>query len=198
MEIQGPWALQSSPYESQHQRVDHRPTDLWLQHPDGALLVDQGLVVDANPAIERIFGYEKAALEGRSAELLVPSSRLDPNHSPSSPFTAYRRDGSTFAATNTTVASGQTADRLLVIIRDIADLAPWIAAFQTDVSGQLDDLQSRERLVAAHREAVAQNLFAAGITLKLCRSSGTTSVAVERLDRAIESLDRVMADLLSG
>lgn len=43
--------------------------------PDGVLVVDAaGVVVDANPAVESLFGYTPAELVGKSIEILVPEA----------------------------------------------------------------------------------------------------------------------------
>lgn len=51
--------------------------------PDGVLIVDRdGRIVEANPAAERLFGYDPGELTGRAVEILVPEGvrRRHPAH----------------------------------------------------------------------------------------------------------------------
>ncbi|MDN3544599.1 PAS domain S-box protein [Kinneretia asaccharophila] len=61
-------------------------SSLFSAYPDALLLVDfAGLIVQANPAAERLLGYEPGALLGEAVDALVPDS-IRPRHA------AYRDD----------------------------------------------------------------------------------------------------------
>lgn len=91
---------------------------------DGVLLVERGVVIDANVAASRLFGVEASALVGADVDRLVdPTIDEGPHGSIGGATTVGRRaDGGVFPAE---VSIGDTADgRLRVyVVRDVTDRA---------------------------------------------------------------------------
>lgn len=91
---------------------------------DGVLLVERGVVIDANAAASQLFGLDATSLVGAEVDRLVdPSAGDGPHASLGGATTVGRRaDGAVFPAE---VSIGDTADgRLRVyVIRDVTDRA---------------------------------------------------------------------------
>jgi PAS domain S-box-containing protein len=85
--------------------------------PDCILFLDASqLVLDANPALETIFGYSQAELLGQPASLLLPT--LKPGDLPSGEFTLTHKNGQPLEIDLTCAPLG---DRTILILRDIGD-----------------------------------------------------------------------------
>jgi PAS domain S-box-containing protein len=171
---------------------------LWQGHPDGLLLIEDERIVDANPAVEDLLGYELQSMRGGAVERFVPGASLMLSDDRRGLFAARHRDGSTFPATSSVVPLGQPENAVLLMIRDLTGLMEWRDAALFDADQRLDDVKMREAAIAAQRENLTQQLFAAGIALQLCQGSGITDVGKEHLGRAIDVLDQVMNDLLAS
>jgi len=130
--------------------------------PDGVLVIDEnGEIIAANPAIERLFGYEQGELEGEPLALLIPERyhglhaehrlgyQADPRARPMGEeldLWARRKDGTEFAVE---IALGPIRHGSLTctvaVIRDISEH-----------HRQLAELQSQHD----HRTAIFDALFA--------------------------------------
>jgi PAS domain S-box-containing protein len=85
--------------------------------PDCVLSVDQlGIILSANPATERMFGYKTSTLPGRSLDLLLPRSAL--GQMCSYELEALRSDGTRFFVEAT---EGSFGDRTSVFLRDVTE-----------------------------------------------------------------------------
>jgi PAS domain S-box-containing protein len=148
--------------------AERRYRDLLEAAPDGILEVDsEGSIVLANPVVERLFGYSRQELLGRSVDQLVPE-HLAARHAThrrqyqSSPVTrpmgsslelyGRRKDGALFPVEiSLSPLSSSSGIRISAIIRDVSErkgAEERVRAIQEEFTA---------RLSAANRELETRN-----------------------------------------
>jgi PAS domain S-box-containing protein len=172
-----------------------------LAAPDGVIVIDaRGVVMDFNPAAERIFGYSRAAVVGReAAQLLVPPTFRDSHRRAVRSLgskrpglildrrielTAMRSDGSEFPAELTVT---QVADEPLMFagfLRDVTerrrvtDAQDLLAAASAAFDSSLDPFETMRTIA---RTAVPR--LAELCVIDLIREDGTIG------DSVVEAVD---------
>ena len=165
--------------------------EVWRAHPDPLLLSSRGRVIDANPATERTFGWQRGWLLGKSPTVLTPS--LPIALGTSLPFRAQRSDGGSFVAAASTVRLTPTdsgpSDVLLTVVRHLTDLVSERQLLAAD------EMRARERTIDTSRETLTQYLFGAGIVLRSSLPAAASDEERQRIDDALEVLENLMVGL---
>ncbi|MDT8341381.1 MAG: PAS domain S-box protein [Longimicrobiales bacterium] len=170
--------------------------------PDGILVVDrQGVIRDANPEAERLFGYASHELEGEAIELLVPEEyrkrhrgHRDRYHGTSSrrpmgigmELVARRRDGSTFpveVSLNGMDVAGETLT--VATVRDVSD-RKRLRDFGAGALRAAEEVRSR--IARDLHDDTAQRLSAHLIRLRLVERAATEEERREHLRELREGL----------
>jgi len=176
---------------------------------DGVLVVDEeGIVVFANRAAERLFGYDRAELVGAPVELLVPTDRREshrdhrrhytagPTTRPMGvglPLSAVRRDGSTFPV-EISLAPMRTAEggRTTVVARDVSRAAAEDAQREVQIRERLE----RELRDSDRRFQVAFDQAPIGMALVDVRPGARTTVL--RANATLAEMVGLPVDELTG
>lgn len=173
----------------------HLRSVTWAAHPDALLLVENGVVVDANPSTEQLFGYRQEWLVGKPTEVLLPAGRLASTPQETPLVRAITRGGRPFVAMVSAVPLTAGLPPLLVSVKDVTDLVRWFNHSFEERAEQMAQLDAKERAIEAGNEKLTQYLFGAGIALRSCLDEGSTELTRERVERVIDVLDQVLADL---
>lgn len=184
--------------------------------PDGIVVVDAaGRITDANPAAERMFGYDEGELVGRGVETLVPEASRSAHRAERESFAANprtrpmgegldlegrRRDGSTFPveiSLSPVEVGGER--RVISIVRDVSD-RERLRRFGTGTVRATEE--ERRRIARELHDDTAQRLASLLIRLRLAREADDASRRDELLEQvrdevlaAVESIRRVARGL---
>jgi PAS domain S-box-containing protein len=159
---------------------DNRRTYCLFQYvPDGIIIHDAqtGLVVEANPAANAMYGYGRQQFIGQPfAAHIHPDSQtrlhdyfqatLADGSSAAAEAVHLRQDGTPFAAEiQTTAFTWQERPCLLSLIRDVSQRTRQEQEALTRVREEADQtlLQERQRLARNLHDAVNQSLFSASL-----------------------------------
>lgn len=144
--------------EGRAARVAQRESDSWLSAivstaPDSIITIDQrGVIVAANPAAARAFGYKAERLIGMSTQDLMPEIGPVAQFQVARELDAIRRDGSHFPAE---LSVGMTAGGLpllsIAIVRDVSHRKD----IERELGAKQAELNRSARLVAAGEMAAA-------------------------------------------
>lgn len=176
--------------------------------PDGIVIVDEaGVILDANPRMESLFGYAKAELIGRPVEALIPASARDVHRRLRGRFSeaprvrpmgegleleGQRRDGSRFPV-EISLSPLPTASGACVVcaVRDVT-ARRRLRNFST---GTLRAAENERLLLAQElHDDTAQELSALLLKLKLARASTDP----ETMDRHLDELREAIQSCADG
>jgi PAS domain S-box-containing protein len=201
---------------SAQQRADARFRALLEASPDAMVCVDSGArIVLVNAQTERLFGYQRAELDGQLVEILVPDAvaavhptlravyMADPRPRPMGQgmeLAGRRRDGSTFPA-EISLSAIETDEGILVMaaVRNVSERLELLAERERfETRARQDRLESQ-----LHRSARLESLgqLAAGVAHDfnnlLAVISSYAAFVAEEMSRDSPQIDRqaVRADI---
>lgn len=176
--------------------------ELFAAAPDGIVVVDEeGLIRDANPATERLFGYLRDELVGHEVELLIPEASRETHREVRSGFVrdphvrpmgigmelrGLRRDGTEFPV-EISLSPLRDGNDLFVIatIRDVTERR----RLREFGAGALRAAEEERRRIARElHDDAAQRLASLLVLLRLARSEADPDEREELLDRVREEL----------
>jgi PAS domain S-box-containing protein len=193
------------------------PDDLFQQiceaAPDGIIVVDKdGCVVLANAQVEKMFGFERAAVIGAPVEQLLPVPAREAHvglrsgylaHPSTRPMgsgrhlLAQRKDGTEFPVeiSLSPVRAGSDT-RIVAIVRDISDRRR-LEAEREHLQAIAEREQERQRIAMTLHDGVIQSIYAAALSLEMAAEDvkDKPDEAVTEINRAIDQLNDTIRDL---
>jgi PAS domain S-box-containing protein len=170
--------------------------------PDGIILVgERGEILDANPCVLKMFGYEREALVGRAVEALVPS-RLHETHLAergsymSAPrarpmgigleLSGCRRDGSEFPVEISLSPMAMGGERhVICVVRDVTERLQ-LRAFGASALRAAEE--ERQRIARELHDDTAQRLAGLMLLLRAAQKIEDREERDQRIERVREEI----------
>lgn len=190
------------------------PSLLWDAAPDAMVLVDEaGCIRAANLTSEHLFGHPVETMVEMSVEELVPAEirgrhtalreqfSATPTRRPMGQgrrLEALRADG-TVVPVQVSLSPVKTdeGDMVIAAVRDVSD---WLAAEErASVANRRREIaEDHDRIARELHDTVIQELFALGMGLEAVAPEIPSGPVSERIDRSIDSIDRVITEIRSA
>lgn len=189
---------------------DHWLLDVVEAMPDGVVIADEeGEILLVNREMERLVGYDRSELLGRSVDILLPAALRDTHAGHRRSFhaaprrramghgltlSAERRDGSTFPV-EISLAPAEVGGQHVVIasVRDVT--ASRQADADLEAARQRVMLaEDHERIARDLHDTVIQRLFAAGLSLQSVLPIVPEAAKV-KIERILDDQDDAIREL---
>jgi len=194
--------------------LDHLNIELCEHAPDAVMIVDpDGIIVYVNHLSETMFRSPRDVLIGSSVEALIAPELREQHVSHRTNFHAaahprpmgtglrlegMRADGDTFPVEISLSPLEGSDGTMLVMaaVRDVSDRERAEEALRF-TEAELATANERDRIARDLHDTVIQQLFAIGMSLQSVRGSIADPAQAERLDWAVDELDRTIREVRS-
>jgi PAS domain S-box-containing protein len=195
---------------------EQRFANLVESAPDGIVIAnDDGVIVMVNEQTDRMFGYRREELVGRSVEALIPAGLRErhvrhragyqsrPELRPMGAgldLVGLRKDGTEFPVEISLSPIAQEGGLLVnAVIRDISQRRA-LEEERERLLTEAETQRERERIAMDLHDGVIQSIYAVALGLEGSMEDiehESPATLRERIDRSINQLDEVMRDIRS-
>ncbi len=182
--------------------------------PDGLIIADdRGVIVLVNQQTEQMFGYDRDDLLGQTVEKLLPDDVRDLHVSHRDGYRdqpeprpmgiglglqGRAKDGTLFPVeiSLSPLQADDGAQLVIAAVRDISDRLRTEAELSSALQRAVV-VADRERVARDMHDNVIQELFATGMSLEATATRLDDAETVDRLVKAVDSIDQVIMQIRS-
>lgn len=192
--------------------LDHLNFELCEAAPDAIVIArTDGVIAYANAVAETMFGYSRTELVGATVEMLMAaevraSHALHRDAYAREPRTrpmgvglrleGQRADGRRFPVEISLSPIRAASDHIMAAIRDVTERERAEDELR-EIQADLATVHERDRIARDLHDTVIQQLFAVGMTLQSLVGSIADGAQAERLEWAVDELDRTIREVRS-